>query len=48
MPNVQNMIASDAVAELTRAGYKVALYGRGIVRTQVYDAENKQVKLYLE
>lgn len=48
MPNVQNMIASDAVAELTRAGYKVALYGRGIVRTQVYDAENKRVKLYLE
>ena len=48
VPNVQNMIASDAVTELMRAGYKVLLVGRGKVRTQVYDANTKTVKLYLE
>ena len=48
VPNVQNMIGSDAVTELMRAGYKVALVGRGKVKTQVYDAATKTVKLYLE
>jgi len=48
VPNVQNMIASDAVTELMRAGYKVLLVGRGKVKTQVYDAATKTVKLYLE
>lgn len=47
-PNVMNMIASDAVAVLTRAGYKSAVYGRGVVRRQVVDRPNKIVKLYLE
>ena len=48
VPDVRNMIASDAVTELTRAGYRVSVNGRGIVKTQVYDAANHRVKLYLE
>lgn len=48
VPNVRDMIASDAVAELMRAGYKAAIVGRGKVKTQVYDAATKTVKLYLE
>jgi len=48
VPNVQGMIASDAVTELIRAGYKTTVIGRGIVRSQVYDASQHRVKLYLE
>ena len=48
VPDVRNMIASDAVAELTRAGYKVTLVGRGVVRTQVNEVSARKVKLYLE
>lgn len=48
VPDVRNMIASDAVMELTRAGMRVELVGRGVVRTQVNDIPNKRVKLYLE
>lgn len=48
VPDVRNMIASDAVVELTRAGMRVELVGRGVVRTQVNDIPNKRVKLYLE
>lgn len=47
-PNVVNMIASDAVATLTRAGFRSKIYGRGIVKRQVVDRQNKIVKLYLE
>jgi cell division protein FtsI (penicillin-binding protein 3) len=48
VPDVKNMIASDAVATLTRAGYKVAIHGRGTVKAQVCDTKNRTVKLYLE
>lgn len=48
VPNVRGMIASDAVAELARAGYKTTVVGRGVVQTQVYDAAQHRVKLYLE
>lgn len=48
VPNVQNMIASDAVTELTRAGYQVSVIGRGTVKRQEYDAGRRLVKLYLE
>ncbi len=47
VPNVQGMIASDAVAELTRAGYKVRIVGRGTVTTQVYERSENLVRLYL-
>ncbi len=47
-PNVMNMIASDAVSVLARAGYQSCVYGRGVVRRQVVDGPNKSVKLYLE
>lgn len=47
-PNVMYMIASDAVSTLARAGYKSAVYGRGVVKRQVVDRPNKFVKLYLE
>ena len=47
MPNVRQMIASDAVAELNRAGYKVRLVGRGIVRGQSLDPATKTVTLTL-
>lgn len=47
-PDVRDMIASDAVAELTRAGYKVALHGRGRVKIQTLDPSTHLVKLYLE
>ena len=47
-PNVMYMIASDAVSTLARAGYKSAVYGRGVVKRQVVDRTNRYVKLYLE
>jgi hypothetical protein len=48
VPDVRNMIASDAVTELARAGYKSSVVGRGTVKTQVYDASQHLVRLYLE
>ncbi|MBR4787121.1 MAG: hypothetical protein IK013_04505 [Bacteroidales bacterium] len=48
MPDVRNMLASDAVAELTRAGYRVQIQGRGRVKNQTVDASAKTVRLYLE
>lgn len=48
MPDVRNLIASDAVAELTRAGYKVSITGRGRVRTQTLDPATRIVKIHLE
>lgn len=47
LPNVVNMLASDAVYELSRKGYKTRLVGRGIVRSTDYDAATKTVTLYL-
>ena len=48
MPDVSGMIASDAVSELTRAGYKVKIKGYGVVRQQKIDADSNSVTLYLE
>lgn len=48
LPNVSEMIASDAVSELTRAGYKVKIKGYGVVRRQELDASTNTVTLYLE
>ena len=47
LPNVVNMLASDAVYELGRKGYKTRLVGRGIVRRTEVDAATKTVILYL-
>lgn len=47
MPDVRRMIASDAVVELNRAGYKVRLTGRGVVREQTLDPATKTVTLTL-
>lgn len=47
-PNVVNMIASDAVTQLNRKGYKAIVIGRGIVKKQVVDQQSKVVRLYLE
>ncbi len=48
LPDVSEMIAADAVSELTRAGYKVKVYGYGVVRKQVFDSSSNTVTLYLE
>jgi len=48
MPDVRNMLASDAVAELTKAGYRVQVQGRGRVKSLSKDASGKLVRLYLE
>ena len=48
MPDVSEMIASDAVSELIRAGYQVKIYGYGVVRRQVLDKSTNTVSLYLE
>lgn len=48
MPNVTDMIASDAVSELTRAGYKVNIKGYGVVRRQDLNTATNTVTLYLE
>ena len=48
LPNVSEMIAADAVSELTRAGYKVKIKGYGVVRRQELDANTNTVTLYLE
>lgn len=48
LPNVEQMIASDAVSELTRAGYKVYVVGYGVVKRQEYHKADHSVTLYLE
>jgi cell division protein FtsI (penicillin-binding protein 3) len=48
LPDVSEMIASDAVSELTRAGYKVKIQGYGVVRRQVLDSSTNTVTLFLE
>ncbi|MBO4655123.1 MAG: penicillin-binding protein 2 [Bacteroidales bacterium] len=48
LPDVSEMIASDAVSELTRAGYKVKVKGYGVVRHQELDKVTNTVTLYLE
>ena len=48
MPDVRGMLASDAVAELIRAGYRVRITGKGRVKAQVMDNTSGIVKLYLD
>ena len=48
LPDVSEMIASDAVSELIRAGYQVKINGYGVVRRQVLDKASNTVTLYLE
>jgi len=48
MPDVRGMLASDAVAEVIRAGYKVNIVGKGRVKTQVLDNQTGTIKLYLD
>ena len=48
MPDVRGMLASDAVAEVIRAGYKVKIVGKGRVKTQVLDNQTGTIKLYLD
>lgn len=48
MPDVSDMIAADAASELIRAGYRVKVYGYGVVHHQVYDKASNTVSLYLE
>lgn len=48
MPDVRGMLASDAVAELIRAGYNPRVIGKGRVRAQVLDNQTGTVKLYLD
>lgn len=47
-PCVEEMIAADAVSELTRAGYKVKVVGYGVVCRQEYDINTNTMTLYLE
>lgn len=48
VPNVMGLLASDAVSEVMRAGYKVSVHGLGVVKRQEYDASVRVVRLYLE
>ncbi len=48
LPDVSEMIASDAISELMRAGYQVKINGYGVVRRQVLDRSTNTVTLYLE
>ena len=48
MPDVRGMLASDAVAEVIRAGYKVSITGRGRVKSQTLDEKTHTIKLYLD
>jgi cell division protein FtsI (penicillin-binding protein 3) len=48
MPDMRGMLASDAVTELIRAGYRVRITGKGRVKSQVMDNSSGIVKLYLE
>ncbi len=47
MPNVKNMSSSDAVYELSKAGYKVVIKGKGVVREQEYHSGSGTVMLTL-
>lgn len=47
-PCVEEMIAADAVSELTRAGYKVKVVGYGVVGRQEYDINTNTMTLYME
>lgn len=47
VPNVIKMLASDAVYELSKKGYKIQLVGRGIVREAKIDPKTKTAILYL-
>lgn len=48
IPDVTGLLASDAVSELMRAGYKVSIQGLGVVKRQEYDPSVHVVRLYLE
>ncbi|MBR4912862.1 MAG: hypothetical protein IKZ54_08505 [Bacteroidales bacterium] len=48
MPDVRGMMASDAVTELIRAGYKPQIAGKGRVKSQILDEKTHTVKLYLD
>ena len=48
MPNVTEMIAADAISELTRTGYQVKIKGYGVVRRQDLNTATNTVTLYLE
>ena len=48
MPDVTDMIAADAVSELTRAGYQVKIKGYGVVHRQDLNTATNTVTLYLE
>ena len=48
MPDVRGMMASDAVTELIRAGYKPQIVGKGRVKSQILDEKTHTVKLYLD
>lgn len=47
-PDVRNLIASDAIAELTRAGFKVTIHGKGVVTKEEINRGNHTAILYLE
>jgi len=47
IPNVVNMISSNAVYELNRAGYKVIIEGRGSVKEQYFNKSTNCVTLIL-
>lgn len=47
IPNVLNMISSNAVYELSKAGYKVIIEGKGSVKEQYYDKSTNCVTLIL-
>jgi len=48
IPDVTGLLASDAVSELMRSGYKVSVHGLGVVKRQEYVASTRVVQLYLE
>ena len=48
VPDVRGLIASDAVSELMRAGYKCSIHGFGTVHRQEYDPATRTVHLHLE
>ena len=47
IPNVLNMVSSNAVYELNKAGYKVIIEGKGSVKEQHYNKSNNCVTLIL-
>lgn len=48
MPDVRGMTASDAVSEITKAGFKAKVFGVGYVQKQILDENTKTIKLYLD